>query len=175
MHRASPKLIPLLPAIALVAALLAPAALASAAEPAPAPTVAPIAGKPWGHLASADGKLRFALTGPEALVGTDAACQVVLKDQTVSAQHAKITHKDGVVMLEDLGSKLGTLAAGTAVKKGKPFRILQPIPLGFGAVTLQFEFGERPALLPPTQAPDKGAKKGKPPAKPDKGAKSGSK
>ncbi len=162
-------------AVALLLVCAVPYAVA--AEPAP-PTAAAAATKSWGKLTSTDGKQAFALSGAEAVVGSDAAtCQVVLADRTVSPQHAKLSFQEGTVTVEDLGSKLGTLAAGTMLKKGKPFRILQPMPLSFGALTLQFEFGERPALLPPTQAPAKPPKKGKAPpvAAPSKAGKPGPK
>jgi len=137
------------------AAIAVWAAPAWAAEPAPPAKV-------WGFLELADGSKKFALTGDEAVVGSGEGVQVAIADRTVAARHARLTHKDGVIHLEDLGSKTGTLAAGTALKPGKPFRILQPIEVSVGAVLLRFAFGERPALLPPTQPPAKGKK---PPAK----------
>ena len=124
--------------------------------------------KAWGRLVTADGKQRWELTKPVLIVGSDANADVMIGDKTVSAQHAKFTHADGVISIEDLGSKSGTLAAGTALKRGKPFRVLQPVDVALGAVLLRFEFGERPALIPPTQAPPKGKK---PQTKPAKGPK----
>jgi pSer/pThr/pTyr-binding forkhead associated (FHA) protein len=85
------------------------------------------------------------------VVGSAEGSGVVVRHPSVSAQHARLTYKDGAVHLEDLGSRSGTLAAGALVKKGKPFRILQPMELAFGAVTLKFDFGERPKVLPPSQ------------------------
>ncbi|MSQ82384.1 MAG: FHA domain-containing protein [Myxococcales bacterium] len=124
--------------------------------------------KAWGRLVTVDGKQRWELTKPVLIVGSDANADVVISDKTVTAQHAKFSHADGVISIEDLGSKSGTLAAGTALKRGKPFRVLQPVDVALGAVLLRFEFGERPALIPPTQAPPKGKK---PQSKPAKGAK----
>lgn len=180
------------------------ATTALAAAPAPAPAAAPAAKKDaakapeakapeakapevkapevkaavWGKLTHADGAQTFELSGAEVLVGTEEICKVKLVDKTVAGQHARLTYRDGVIEVHDLGSRGGTLVAGTAVKPGKAFRILQPVELTFGAATLNFAFGERPDLIGPTQkarqakapaaasksAPGKGA-----PAKPAKG------
>lgn len=156
---------------ALLTAGLATASSALAADPPPAKAEA--AAPAWGKLLSSDRKLAYPLDKPEVIVGSDAACGVVVHDGSVAPQHAKLVYKDGAVTIEDLGSKSGTLVAGTTLKKGKPFRIVQPVEIDVGAVTLYFEWGERPALLPPTQkaAPAKqkpGAEQGKP-GKPKKG------
>jgi hypothetical protein len=153
------------------------AATALAASPAPAPAAAPLANKAaakapeakapeakapeakapeakaaaWGKLTSADGAQTFELRGAEVLVGTEEICQVKLTDKTVAGQHARLSYRDGVIEVHDLGSRGGTLVAGTAVKPGKAFRILQPVELTFGAASLNFAFGERPDLIGPTQ------------------------
>lgn len=139
-----------LPAPAPVKAPAAP----SAAAPAPAPAKALV----WGKLTAADGGKVYELSGSEVIIGTDKDCQVQLNDKTVGPRHARITHADGVIEVHDLGARGGTLVAGTAVKAGKPFRVLQPVEMTFAAATLNFAFGERPSLLPATQ-------KGKAPAK----------
>ncbi len=149
----------------LAAWMLASTALAAA--PAPAPAAAPPAQKDaakapeakaseakaavWGKLISADGAQTFELSGAEVLVGTEEICKVKLADKTVAGQHARLTYRDGVIEVHDLGSRGGTLVAGTAVKPGKAFRILQPVELTFGAASLNFAFGERPDLIGPTQ------------------------
>lgn len=148
------------------------ATTALAAAPAPAPSAAPAAKKDaakapeakapqanapeakaavWGKLTSADGAQAFELSGAEVLVGTEEICKVKLADKTVAGQHARLTYRDGVIEVHDLGSRGGTLVAGTAVKPGKAFRILQPVELTFGAASLNFAFGERPDLIGPTQ------------------------
>lgn len=135
----------------------APSPAKASAAPA-APVSAPAKAAIWGKLTAADGGKVYELSGPEVIIGTDKDCQVPLADKTVSARHAKITYAEGVVEVHDLGARGGTLVAGTAVKVGKPFRVLQPVEMTFAAATLNFVFGERPSLLPPTQ-------KGKPPGK----------
>lgn len=121
----------------------------------------------WGKLISSDGRITYPLDKPSMTIGSDATCGVVLHDPSVAGQHARLTYSDGYVDVEDLGSRTGTLVAGTAVKPGKPFRILQAVEVDVGAVTLKFEFGERPALLPPSgkSQPAKKPAPGKPPAK----------
>jgi hypothetical protein len=49
----------------------------------------------------------FAITGPEVVIGRDAACGITL-DTFVSGRHARVTVLDGEVRLEDLGSTNGT-------------------------------------------------------------------
>jgi predicted component of type VI protein secretion system len=111
----------------------------------------------WGKLSTLDGKTTWPLDKTAMVVGTGEA-DVVVQDATVSPQQARLAYKDGIVTIEDLGSKFGTLLDGTQVKKGKPMRILQPAQLSLGALQLKFEFGVRPKLLPPTQPPAKSGK-----------------
>lgn len=146
---------------AVAIALAASPALAAEPPAAAPPAAAKPTAKPWGKLVSLDGKQTYQLELAEVAIGSGDGNGVTLRDPSVSPQHAKLTYNGGLVDLHDLGSKTGTLAAGALVKKGKPFRILQPMDLAFGAVILRFEFGERPALLPPTQAPPKGKVGGK--------------
>ncbi|MBI5608261.1 MAG: FHA domain-containing protein [Deltaproteobacteria bacterium] len=146
--------------VALLTAGLGTASAAVAADPPPAKAEA--AAPAWGKLLSSDRKLAYPLDKPEVVVGTDPASGVVLHDNSVSPQHAKLVYKDGAVTIEDLGSKGGTLVAGTSLKKGKPFRIVQPVEIDVGAVTLYFEWGERPALLPPSQKATPGKQKAAP-------------
>jgi len=49
-------------------------------------------------------------------VGTDAGCDLVLTDPTVSARHAMLTLTPEGVLVEDLGSRNGTLVDGTRVR-----------------------------------------------------------
>ena len=49
------------------------------------------------------------LTGPECTIGKNADCTVIVpEDDYLSHLHAKITVKDGQILLEDLGSANGT-------------------------------------------------------------------
>ena len=115
----------------------------------------------WGRLVAANG-VGIELSKPVVLVGSGAGADAVLVDRTVSPLHARLTYKDGRAFLEDLGSKYGTLVSGSAVKKGDtPRLVTQKADLAFGAVSYTFEFGVRPALIPPLQALPKGKGKAK--------------
>ena len=131
----------------------APATVAAPAKPAtptpPAPT------KPWGKLTSGSGQT-WELLKPEITVGSDTTCDVVLTDPTIAPKHFRLTFAAGNAAVDDLGSKMGTLVAGTAVKSGKPFKVLNAVEIDPGAVTLQFTFLERGTIAPsqpPRRAP----------------------
>jgi serine phosphatase RsbU (regulator of sigma subunit)/pSer/pThr/pTyr-binding forkhead associated (FHA) protein len=55
---------------------------------------------------------RLAVTAPRIVVGRHPACDVVVDLSAVSRQHAAITTEDGVVYVEDLRSRNGTLLNG---------------------------------------------------------------
>lgn len=141
-----------------------PAAAAEAPKSAPAAGTEAEEAKPFAVLIRKDGT-RFELKGKSVVVGSGPGADVVIEDQTISPKHARFHNAGSSVTLEDLGGKFGTLAAGTAVTKGKPFRILQPIDIALGANLFRFEFGVRPSTLEPTQqAPGAGRGKGTKPA-----------
>jgi len=59
-----------------------------------------IRGKPQGH--------RFFLTRDEMIIGRDAAAEIYLADEGISRRHAKVTRRNGAILLTDLGSANGT-------------------------------------------------------------------
>jgi DNA-binding NtrC family response regulator len=82
------------------------------------------------------------------MIGRSAACEVRLSDPSVSARHAAICLEDGVVVLEDLGSRNGTTLGGVPVFRA-PLRGGEGIGVG-GSVLLL-----RPAHEPAkAQTPD---------------------
>ncbi|MCO4760671.1 MAG: FHA domain-containing protein [Myxococcales bacterium] len=125
------KLVPL----GLVIVALALPALATAA--------------PWGFLVSADGKQRMALDKASVVVGTSARCDAVLRGQTISKKQAVLTHDKGIVKIQDLRSRYGTLVAGTLLKRGQKMQLFKATKLTFGAVTWTFQWGERGKLIAP--------------------------
>ncbi len=140
-----------------------PPAAARAADGAVAPAVDVAAKKAWGVLVSEDGKTRIALTKDRVIVGSSPAADARIEHASIIARHAEISHESGVVYVKDLGARFGTLAAGTELKKGQRFRIVQRTLLTFGAISYVFEFGDRD-VIPPTMAAPKGdaaAPKGK--------------
>lgn len=58
----------------------------------------------------------FALPTGETLIGSDAACTVVVEEKTVSRQHCVIEHYDNLLRIRDLGSTNGTAVDGVAVE-----------------------------------------------------------
>jgi hypothetical protein len=51
----------------------------------------------------------------ELALGRDPACEVVLSDPTVSRRHAQLHFRDGRWILQDLGSRNGTIVNGVRV------------------------------------------------------------
>jgi FHA domain len=51
----------------------------------------------------------------ELLVGRHQACDVVLEDLAVSRRHARLVHRDGTWVIQDLASRNGTLVNGVRV------------------------------------------------------------
>lgn len=107
-----------------------------AVAPAPAPHARTgdtlvAARAPWGILRIVAGPgagAALALTGPEAVIGREAGCDLQLPDDpTVSRRHARITLRDGRTLVEDLGSSHGTTV------DGRPIPVRQPTPLPRGA------------------------------------------
>ena len=63
----------------------------------------------------------FALTGRCTLLGRSAAAvDVVLKDTSISRQHAAIIHADGTAFLQDLGSASGSHVDGVRLAANGP-------------------------------------------------------
>lgn len=135
----------------------------------------------WGKLVSEDGKQTFNLDKASVVVGTHKRSGVVLQHPTVASRHLKITHKAGIVTVSDLGSRTGTLVAGTELKKGQSMQLYQRTLLSLGAYNLYFEWGNRGKLIKPLRkaktapkakvAPAAGAKTAKPAKAPAKNKK----
>ena len=75
---------------------------------------------------------------PVVTVGRGAGCQVVIDDDSVSAQHARLEYDLGAWRITDLGSTNGTAIEGVKLAADVP----TPLPYGstvrFGGVKLQF-------------------------------------
>ena len=88
--------------------------------PAPAPAPPP---KPAGRAAAVRvvrppqlAGRTFPVDADEMTVGRAPACAVLLDDPTVSSIHARLTRRGEQVVLEDLGSRNGTLLNGRRLK-----------------------------------------------------------
>jgi pSer/pThr/pTyr-binding forkhead associated (FHA) protein len=70
------------------------------------------------------GDRQFALAEGENVLGRDPDAAVCIDLASVSRRHARITVRDGAAILEDLGSRNGTILRGD--------RISGPMPLARG-------------------------------------------
>lgn len=63
------------------------------------------------------------LDEPSITLGRDKSCQVVLAQQAVSRNHARISQEGNLYFLEDLGSAYGTQINGKPLPKGEKHRL----------------------------------------------------
>ena len=63
--------------------------------------------------------IEHVLDEPVITLGRDKSCQVVLAQQAVSRNHARITQEGNLFFLEDLGSSFGTQVNGKPLPKGE--------------------------------------------------------
>ncbi len=116
------------------------------AKPPPAPPEPPLEPPPTFAPAGADGLLTI-ISGPgagtaapvhggSATIGREPECDLQVLDSEVSRRHAKVTIRDGVATIDDLGSSNGTYVNGE--------RILEPRTLGPGD---RIEIGEATIVL----------------------------
>jgi DNA-binding winged helix-turn-helix (wHTH) protein len=92
------------------------------------------------------GSRELALAPGENLLGRSTECQVSLGSSTVSRHHARILLAEGRAMLEDLGSKNGTLLNGTKVDQAVPLQDGDEIRLGSVELTFRSHSGFRSTL-----------------------------
>ena len=57
------------------------------------------------------------------LIGRDPSCQIVLPDNMVSRLHAKVSGRDGVIFLEDCGSRHGVFINGKRLEGSTPLSL----------------------------------------------------
>jgi pSer/pThr/pTyr-binding forkhead associated (FHA) protein len=88
------------------------------------------------HLADEEGgdaDELFALTGRCTLLGRSAAAvDVVLKDASISRQHAAVIHADGAAFLQDLGSASGSFVDGVQVAANKAHALAEGAVITLG-------------------------------------------
>lgn len=89
---------------------------------------------------SEDELTTFHFSTPEITIGRDPACDCVLDDYTVSAQHARLSYRQGQWWLEDLRSTNGTFLNQEAVSM--PLVITIGDELRFGQVVLSISIGD---------------------------------
>lgn len=82
------------------------------------------------------GQRRLSLVSGENIVGRDSAADVRLDDPAVSRRHARILVAGSGTLIEDLGSKNGTLIEGRPVTA--PAALRHGIQLAFGTVLVTY-------------------------------------
>jgi hypothetical protein len=94
---------------------------------------APVATRGW----LVAGDTRYAITGDEATIGRDPACDVWVDAPGVSRQHARIrVTPEGDAMLEDCNSTNGTYVARSRISA--PIRLRDGDEIHLGSVALTF-------------------------------------
>lgn len=78
----------------------------------------------------------FPLTDAAVLIGRGEPCEIDLRDPVASKEHAKIVYRNGEYVIEDAGSKHGTLVNGKPVDKKK---LSSGDEITIGDSTLRFE------------------------------------
>jgi pSer/pThr/pTyr-binding forkhead associated (FHA) protein len=120
----------------------APAASPSASATTPPAPHAAVGGSVLGRFLVRSGVLkgqRLLVKVPIVNIGRAEYCDLVIPDDSVSSQHAKLTRREGVWVLTDLDSTNGTLVDGE--------RIQGEVPLAPGAFV---RFGDVQLLFEPT-------------------------
>ena len=86
------------------------------------------------------------LTIPEITIGRDPTCNFPLNDKTVSAQHARLSYRQGQWWIEDLRSTNGTFLNNEPVSL--PLVVTTGDELRFGQVAFRISIGEGGRSLP---------------------------
>ena len=79
------------------------------------------------------------LTADELSIGRLPENDIVISDESLSGRHARILVRDGVVVLEDLGSTNGTFVNGSQIQEAA---LVYGDQLQFGAIVAEFQSGE---------------------------------
>ena len=83
--------------------------------------------------------------GDSVLVGRASPADVIVEDLTISRRHARFTHRDGQIEVEDQGSRNGTLVRGERVQSAR-VRTGEDVRLGGVAVSVHLRQGAEPPL-----------------------------
>ena len=79
---------------------------------------------------------RLALQG-DTLIGSAESCDITLKAPFVSGQHARIWYSNNEWLLEDVGSRNGTLLNHRACPPRTPHTVRPHLPIQIGDVVLE--------------------------------------
>lgn len=93
------------------------------------------------------GSKRITLGNGTHEVGRDRDCEVLLNDAGVSRRHARFVVTGRSVVVEDLGSKNGTLVNGTLIKRPTPIASGDEITFGSAKTSIETSRGEDPSTV----------------------------
>ena len=98
----------------------------------PAPTPAPPAAAGWLRVARppALSGASFQLVDHEVTVGRAPGCAVLLDDPTVSSRHARVFPQRDGHLIDDLGSRNGTMVNGRRIQGPTPLSAGDRISIG---------------------------------------------
>ncbi|MGA2382019.1 MAG: FHA domain-containing protein [Gemmatimonadales bacterium] len=133
---APPPVAPAPPPRAAAPAVPAPPPVVPAPPPRAAAPAAPQLAKFLVRSGSMKGQRLFVKV-PIVNIGRADYCDIVIPDDSVSSQHAKLTRREGIWVLTDLGSTNGTLVDGEKVEGDVP--LAPGAFVRFGDVQLVFE------------------------------------
>jgi DNA-binding NtrC family response regulator len=122
--------------------LLSDAALRVSTIEAPALEVVVIEGLDAGRIATLHGD-------GEIVIGTGAACDLVLSDERVSRRHLAVRRRRDAIEAEDLGSRNGTRLAGSKLVRGE---VLLGASLVIGKTTVRVTSAAQAVTLAPSQS-----------------------
>lgn len=89
------------------------------------------------HVVPADGQaFDYPFEGDSVIVGRSSASDLVLADKFLSRQHARLYRDNGTIMVEDLGSRNGTLLNGSPVQEPTPVEIGDVIKVSGSVISL---------------------------------------
>ncbi|MBW3570438.1 MAG: FHA domain-containing protein [Gemmatimonadetes bacterium] len=104
-------------------------------RPGPLATLALMAGPRYGE--------ELPVPSPVVTVGRGAGCDVVVDDDSVSAQHARLEYEMGGWRITDLESTNGTAVEGVRLAPGVPTPLPYGVTVRVGGVQLQFREAEQ--------------------------------
>ncbi|MBK6662184.1 MAG: FHA domain-containing protein [Thermoflexaceae bacterium] len=109
----------------------------------------------------------YPLDLPQLTIGRAAGCAIVLDDQSVSRQHARVFVESGRLLIDDLGSEAGTFVDGERVEPGNPALVQDGSELRIGSRVFRYiapavvaAEAVSPAALPVPGTPDLPAEEG---------------
>jgi pSer/pThr/pTyr-binding forkhead associated (FHA) protein len=76
---------------------------------------------------------------PVTTLGRALTNTIVLADSFTSAEHARLTQRDGHWWLEDLGSRNGTLLNEVRIEPGRPVAVVEGDLIGVGSARLRVQ------------------------------------